>query len=65
MIHVDDDSLEDDVTIFSYLRFHRCPLAQPSQPHEETPIPLSTTPRPSNQPFHHSLLSIDVPLPLL
>jgi len=64
MIHVDDDNLGKDDTVFSCLRFYRRPPAQPPLPREVTPVPLSTTPRPSNQPFHHPLPPISGPLPL-
>jgi len=70
VIHVDDenleenDNLEEDATVFSCLRFRRRPPTQPPPPPKLTPIPLSTTPRPSNQPFHHMLRPIDGPLPL-
>ena len=34
MIHVNDDSLEEDDTVFSCLRFRRHPPAQPPPPRE-------------------------------
>jgi len=64
VIHVDDDNLEENATVFSCLRFRRHPPTQLPPPPKVTPVPLSTTPRPSNQPFHHMLRPIDGPLPL-
>jgi len=42
MIHVNDENLEKEDTVFSCLRFHRRPPAQPPPPREVIPVPLST-----------------------